>query len=280
MGIRIVVDSTSDLTDEIIEKYNIKMVPLTVNFENESFLDKVELSTKEFFDKLEAAEKLPTTTLVSPGTFVEVFSEILLEGDQVLGLFIASELSGTYDSARMAKDMIGSEDIHLIDTKSVCLGSFALVLEAIRLVEEKKPIEEIVNELEALKEKTVVVAALDTLKYLEKGGRLSKGQAVIGSLLNIKPIIAVKDGKISVIDKIRGKNKTIKWFDEWIEKNNFDLSDKTVLLFHGRAYEQLKVLRNTIEEKYKIKNIIEQEIGAVIGTHAGPGVMGIGFINK
>lgn len=280
MGIRIVVDSTSDLTDEIIEKYNIKMVPLTVNFENESFLDKVELSTKEFFDKLEAAEKLPTTTLVSPGTFVEVFSEILLEGDQVLGLFIASELSGTYDSARMAKDMIGSEDIHLIDTKSVCLGSFALVLEAIRLVEEKKPIEEIVNELEALKEKTVVVAALDTLKYLEKGGRLSKGQAVIGSLLNIKPIIAVKDGKISVIDKIRGKNKTIKWFDEWIEKNNFDLSDKTVLLFHGRAYEQLKVLRNTIEEKYNIKNIIEQEIGAVIGTHAGPGVLGIGFINK
>ncbi|HHY99794.1 MAG TPA: DegV family protein, partial [Tissierellia bacterium] len=188
--------------------------------------------------------------------------------------------SGTYDSARMAKDMIGSEDIHLIDTKSVCLGSFALVLEAIRLVEEKKPIEEIVNELEALKEKTVVVAALDTLKYLEKGGRLSKGQAVIGSLLNIKPIIAVKDGKISVIDKIRGRNKTIKWFDEWIEKNNFDLSDKTVLLFHGRAYEQLKVLRNTIEEKYNIKNIIEQEIGAVIGTHAGPGVLGIGFINK
>jgi len=280
MGIRIVVDSTSDLTDEIIEKYNIKMVPLTVNFENESFLDKVELSTKEFFDKLEAAEKLPTTTLVSPGTFVEVFSEILLEGDQVLGMFIASELSGTYDSARMAKDMIGSEDIHIVDTKSVCLGSFALVLEAIRLVEEKKPIEEIVNELEALKEKTVVVAALDTLKYLEKGGRLSKGQAVIGSLLNIKPIIAVKDGKISVIDKIRGRNKTIKWFDEWIEKNNFDLSDKTVLLFHGRAYEQLKVLRNTIEEKYNIKNIIEQEIGAVIGTHAGPGVLGIGFINK
>ena len=280
MGIRIVVDSTSDLTDEIIEKYNIKMVPLTVNFENESFLDKVELSTKEFFDKLEAAEKLPTTTLVSPGTFVEVFSEILLEGDLVLGLFIASELSGTYDSARMAKDMIGSEDIHIVDTKSVCLGSFALVLEAIRLVEEKKPIEEIVNELEALKEKTVVVAALDTLKYLEKGGRLSKGQAVIGSLLNIKPIIAVKDGKISVIDKIRGRNKTIKWFDEWIEKNNFDLSDKTVLLFHGRAYEQLKVLRNTIEEKYNIKNIIEQEIGAVIGTHAGPGVLGIGFINK
>ncbi|MDI9495337.1 MAG: DegV family protein [Bacillota bacterium] len=280
MGIRIVVDSTSDLTDEIIEKYNIKMVPLTVNFENESFLDKVELSTKEFFEKLEVAEKLPTTTLVSPGAFVEVFSEILMEGDQVLGLFIASELSGTYDSARMAKNMIGSDDIHIIDTRSVCLGSFALILEAIKLVEQNKPIEEIVDELERLKEKVVVAAALDTLKYLEKGGRLTKGQAVLGTLLNIKPIIGVKDGKITVIDKIRGKNKAIKWFDEWIEKNNYDLSDKTVLLFHGRAYEQLKLLRDAIEKKYRIKNIIEQEIGAVIGTHAGPGVLGIGFLDK
>ena len=279
MGIRIVVDSTSDLTDEIIEKYNIKMVPLTVNFENESFLDKVELSTKEFFEKLEVAEKLPTTTLVSPGAFVEVFSEILMEGDQVLGLFIASELSGTYDSARMAKNMIGSDDIHIIDTRSVCLGSFALILEAIKLVEQNKPIEEIVDELERLKEKVVVAAALDTLKYLEKGGRLTKGQAVLGTLLNIKPIIGVKDGKITVIDKIRGKNKAIKWFDEWIEKNNYDLSDKTVLLFHGRAYEQLKLLRDAIEKKYRIKNIIEQEIGAVIGTHAGPGVLGIGFLD-
>jgi DegV family protein with EDD domain len=211
---------------------------------------------------------------------VEVFSEILMEGDQVLGLFIASELSGTYDSARMAKNMIGSDDIHIIDTRSVCLGSFALILEAIKLVEQNKPIEEIVDELERLKEKVVVAAALDTLKYLEKGGRLTKGQAVLGTLLNIKPIIGVKDGKITVIDKIRGKNKAIKWFDEWIEKNNYDLSDKTVLLFHGRAYEQLKLLRDAIEKKYRIKNIIEQEIGAVIGTHAGPGVLGIGFLDK
>ena len=280
MSIRIVIDSTSDVTDEIIEKYNIKMVPLTVNFEKESFLDKVELSSEEFFEKLATSEKLPTTTLVSPGAFVEAFSEILVEGDQILGLFIASELSGTYDSARMAKNMIGSDDIHIIDTRSACLGAFALILEAIELVEQNKTIEEIVEELEALKEKTVALAAVDTLKYLEKGGRLSKGQAVVGSLLSIKPIIEIKDGKISVLEKIRGKNKAIKWFDDWIGKNKYDLSDKTVLLFHGRSYEQLKLLREAIEEKYKIKNIIEQEVGAVIGTHSGPGVLGIGFLNK
>ncbi len=279
MGIKIVIDSTADVTQEIIEKHNLKMVPLTVNFENESFLDKVELTTSMFFDKLTKADKSPTTSQVSPGTFIEAFSEILLEGDQVLGIFLASELSGTYDSARMAKDMIGSNDIKIIDSKSVCLGTFALILRAIELVEQNKSMDEIVEELESVKEKIVAVAGLDTLKYLEKGGRLSKGQAVVGSLLNIKPIIGIKDGAVSVIDKVRGKNKTIKWFDEWIEKNNFDLSNKTVLLFHGQSYDQLQILRQTIEEKYKIKNIIEQEIGAVIGTHSGPGVLGIGFLN-
>lgn len=280
MGIRIVIDSTSDVTEEIIEKYNLKMVPLTVNFENESYLDKVELKTADFFDKLTKSEKLPTTSQVNPGTFREAFSEILLEGDQVLGIFLASEFSGTYDSARIAKDMIGSDNIRIIDTKSVCLGSFALILEAIKLVEQNKTLDEIVEELEVLKEKIVAVAILDTLKYLEKGGRLSKGQAVVGSLLNVKPVLEIKDGKLSPIEKVRGKNKAIKWFDEFIEKNSFDLSDKTLLLFYAQNYDQLKELRKTLEEKYKIKDIIEQEIGAVIGTHAGPGVLGLSFLNN
>ncbi len=280
MSIRIVIDSTSDVTEDIINKYNLKMVPLTVNFENESYLDKVELSSSDFFEKLIKAEKLPTTSQVSPGAFVEAFSEILMEGDQVLGIFLASEFSGTYDSARIAKDMIGSDNIRIMDSKSVCLGTFALILEAIELVKQNKTIDEIVGELEEARDKIVAVAGLDTLKYLEKGGRLSKGQAVVGSLLNIKPILEIKDGKLSVIEKVRGKNKTIKWFDEWIEKNNYDLSDKPVLLFYAQNYDQLKALREAIEEKYKIKNIIEQEIGAVIGTHAGPGVLGIGFLNK
>ena len=280
MAIRIVIDSTADVTQEIIEKHNLKMVPLKVNFENESYLDKVELTTSMFFDKLAQAEKSPTTSQPSPGDFVQAFSEVLLEGDQVLGIFLASELSGTYDSARMAKEMIGSDNIRIVDSKSVCLGAFALILEAIELVNQKKGIDEIVNELERVKGSIVAVAGLDTLKYLEKGGRLSKGQAVIGYNLNIKPVIGIKDGAVSVIDKVRGKNKMIKWLDEWIEKNNFDLSDKTVLLFHGQSYDQLKALREVIEEKYKIKNIIEQEVGAVIGTHSGPGVLGIGFLNK
>ncbi|MBP1925935.1 DegV family protein with EDD domain [Sedimentibacter acidaminivorans] len=280
MSIKIVIDSTSDVTQEIIDKYKLKMVPLTVNFEDGSYLDKVELSTETFFDKLSKADKLPTTSQVSPGVFIETFSEILLRGDEVLGIFLASEFSGTYESARIARDMIGSDRIHLIDSRSVCLGTFSLIMEAIDLVNQNKDIYEIVEILDSLKNKIVVAAGLDTLKYLEKGGRLSKGQAMVGSLLNIKPIITIKDGQITVIDKIRGKNKTVKWFDSWIEENKFDLASKTVILFHAQNTEQLKVLRNTIEDKYQIKSIIEAEVGPVIGTHAGPGVLAIAFLNK
>ncbi|HBD62953.1 MAG TPA: DegV family protein [Clostridiales bacterium] len=279
MGIRIVIDSTSDVTEEIIRKYNLKMVPLTVNFENESYLDKVELSSKDFFEKLGKSEKLPTTSQVSPGAFAEAFSEILLEGDQVLGIFLASELSGTYDSARIAKDMIGSDNIRIMDSKSVCLGAFTLILKAIELVEQNKDIDEIVDDLERVKDKIVAIAVLDTLKYLEKGGRLSKGQAVVGSILNIKPILEIKDGRLAVLEKIRGRNKIVKWVDEWIEKNNYDLSDKTVLLFYAQDRDSIKSIRENFEENYKIKNIIEQEVGAVIGTHTGPGVLGIAFLN-
>ncbi len=279
MGIRIVIDSTSDVTEDIIRKHNLKMVPLTVNFENESYLDKVELSSKDFFEKLGNSDKLPTTSQVSPGAFVEAFSEILLEGDQVLGIFLASELSGTYDSARIARDMIGSNNIRIMDSKSVCLGAFTLILKAIELVEQNKDIDEIVDELEKMKDKIVAIAVLDTLKYLEKGGRLSKGQAVVGSILNIKPILEIKDGKLTVLEKIRGRNKIVKWVDEWIEKNNYDLSDKTVLLFYAQDRDSIKSIRENFEENYKIKNIIEQEVGAVIGTHTGPGVLGIAFLN-
>ena len=280
MSIRIMVDSTSDVTEDVIIENNLKMVPLTVNFENESYLDKVELSMPEFFKKLETAETLPTTSQVSPGTFVDVFDEILSEGDQVLGIFLASEFSGTYDSAQIAKNMIGSSNIRIIDSKSVCLGAFASILKAIELIKQGIDINEIVDELEKSKKNIVAVAGLDTLKYLEKGGRLSKGQSIVGSILNIKPIIEIRDGKLSVIDKIRGRNKMVKWFDQWIEKNCFDLSDKTVLLFHGQNYVQLKELRESIEKKYNIKNIIEQEVGCVIGTHTGPNALGIGFLNE
>lgn len=279
MGIRLVVDSTADVTKEIMEKYNIKMVPLSVNFGDDSYLDGVEITKEEFFEKLAKSEKLPTTSQVPPGKFVEAFNEILESGDEVLGIFIGSKLSGTYGSALAAKEMVGSDKIYLVDSKNASLGEFALVMRAIDLIEDNKSVKEIFDILEQEKEKLEVIIAVDTLMYLEKGGRISKGQAVVGSLLGVKPIIQIKNNKIDAIDKVRGKNKAIKWFEGYIEQNKFDLTNKDIFLFHSRNFEQLGVLKEEFK-KYNTKNTYENEVGCVIGTHVGPGVLAIGFLNN
>lgn len=280
MAIKLVVDSTSDLTDDIVEKYDIRVVPLTVNFENESFLDKVELTTGQFLEKLKKAEKLPTTSQVSPGEFVNVFKEILDEGNEILGIFIANELSGTTESAFMAKEIIGSDKIHIIDSRTVTLGAASLILEAARLIEKNLQIEEIEKQILEYTKKVKFAAIVDTLKYLEKGGRLSKKQAIIGSILNVKPIINVENGVINAIDKVRGKAKGIKWFINWVEENEFNLNDKTVFIYYSEEKELLNKIKDALLSKHEINEIIIGEIGAVVSTHAGPGCVGIAFIDK
>lgn len=280
MAIKLVVDSTSDLPDDIVEKYDIRVVPLTVNFENESFLDKVELTTSQFLEKLKKAEKLPTTSQVSPGEFVNVFKEILDEGNEILGIFIANELSGTTESAFMAKEIIGSDKIHIIDSRTVTLGAASLILEAARLIEKNYIIEEIEKQILEYTKKVKFAAIVDTLKYLEKGGRLSKKQAIIGSILNVKPIINVENGVINAIDKVRGKAKGIKWITNWVEENKFDFKDKIVFLYYSDEIELLNKIKDTLLSNHEIKEIVIGEIGAVVSTHAGPGCVGIAFIDK
>ena len=209
MAIKIIVDSTSDIPADLIKKYGIEVVPLTVNFEDKCYLDKIEITSQEFFSRLAEAEKLPTTSQASPGAFVEVFEKALEENYEILGIFISTKFSGTCESARMAKDMVGSDKIHIIDSQTACLGACLLILEAAKLVNKGYNIIEIVEKLEEMKHKVSIYAGVDTLKYLEKGGRLSKGAATVGTLLNIKPILRVKNSNIESIDKVRGKNKIL-----------------------------------------------------------------------
>ncbi len=280
MAIKIITDSACDLPKSIIRKHNIKIVPLTVNFKEESFLDKFEITTDEFFDKLENADELPTTSQVSPGEFVSAFKENLGEEDEILGIFLAHELSGTIKSAQMAKDIIGSDKIKIVDSRSVSLGEGILVLKAIDLVNKGTDIDEIVKVLEETTKKVKTAAAVDTLKYLEKGGRLTKKQAVIGSMLKIKPIIELRDGQVLAVDKVRGKKRVIKWIENWIDKNNYDLNNKTIILLNGRGQELHDSIKEILINKYNAKDIIESEIGSVVATHSGPGCAGLAFINE
>lgn len=276
MAIKIITDSSADIPESLIEKYGIEIIPLTVNFEDKSYLDKVEISSLEFYDKLSKVEKLPTTSQASPGVLVEAFKKQLEVADELIAIFISASFSGTYSSALVAKEMIGTDKIYIVDSGTACAGHCMLVLEAVKLVNEGLRASEVFNKLEEIKSKISIYAGVDTLKYLEKGGRLSKGAAVVGTILNVKPIIRVKTGKIESIDKVRGRAKVFKWLDDFIE-SNVNPQNKTVGVYYSVNEEAAIELKNLLIEKYNVKDVFIGEIGPVIGAHVGPNALAIAY---
>jgi DegV family protein with EDD domain len=276
MAIRIVTDSTSDLPKVLANIYNIKIAPLRVNFGEESFLDGVELTNEEFYEKLGQAKQLPTTSQVNPGEFVDIFNEILDAGDEIIGIFISTGLSGTYGSAEIARDMIKSDKIHILDSKGVTAMTSLMSIEAARMVEKGKNASEIMEILEKMVEKMKTMFIIDTLEYLVKGGRLSKAQGAIGGLLNVKPIIRVQ-GVVESVTKVRGRAKGIKYVMDWLYGEQFDLSKKTVFIVNSNDQAFSDKIKASLMENFEIGEILEAQIGSVVGTHVGPGCSGIVF---
>jgi DegV family protein with EDD domain len=280
MSIKIVTDSTCDLPREFVEKYDIKVVPLSVNFGDDSYLDGIEISNKEFYDRLRNSDKLPTTSQVSPGEFVEVFNEILDKDDEVLGIFLAKEFSGTFPSAKIAKDIIKSDKIHLIDSRGVTGALAAVVLAAGDLIQRGLSIENIELRLNEFIRNSESILVIDTLEYLVKGGRISKAQGAIGSVLSVKPVLTIGDGKLDTLAKVRGRKKGIKWMIDWVKDNRFDLSDKRVFILDTDDPKFHQDIKDALLENFEVGEIIDIEVGAVVGTHSGPGCGGICFINE
>jgi DegV family protein with EDD domain len=280
MSIKIVTDSTCDLPREFVEKYDIKVVPLSVNFGDDSYLDGIEISNKEFYDRLRNSDKLPTTSQVSPGEFVEVFKEILDKDDEVLGIFLAKEFSGTLPSAKIAKDIIKSDKIHLIDSRGVTGALAAVVLAAGDLIQRGLSIENIELRLNEFIRNSESILVIDTLEYLVKGGRISKAQGAIGSVLSVKPVLTIGDGKLDTLAKVRGRKKGIKWMIDWVNDNRFDLSDKRVFILDTDDPKFHQDIKDALLENFEVGEIIDIEVGAVVGTHSGPGCGGICFINE
>jgi len=280
MSIKIVTDSTCDLPEDFIDKYDIQVVPLSVNFDDNSYLDGIEISNKEFYEKLKNSEKLPTTSQVNPGEFVKVFNKILDKGDEVLGIFLAKEFSGTFPSAKIAKDIIKSNSINLIDSRGVTGSLAAIVLAAADLVNKGLSIENIKLRLEEHIRNSKSLIIIDTLEYLVKGGRISKAQGTIGSVLSLKPILKIEDGKLETLAKVRGRKKGIKWMIDWVKDNKFDLSDKRVFILDTDDPEFHESIKKALLENLEIGSIVDIEVGAVVGTHGGPGCGGLCFINE
>ena len=277
MKTRIIVDSTSDLAPEI--KGRVSVVPLTVSFGEQEYIDGVTIDHKAFYEKLIESNVHPTTSQATPAAFIKEYEKIGDEGAVVIT--ISSKLSGTYQSAVIAAN--DYENIYVVDSGSVAIGGGILVELALKLSDDGLSAQEIANRLNKEKEKIVIVALVDTLEYLKRGGRISKTVAFAGAVLNIKPVLAVIDGEIEMLGKARGSKMGNNLLAEEIEKvGGVDFS-RPVLLGYTGLSDQL--LLKYIEDSRHIwdkgiENIRYTTVGSVIGTHAGPGAIAVAFFRK
>ena len=276
---RIIVDSTTDLVPEIKER--VYTVPLTVHFGQEEYIDGVTIDNKTFYEKLVESDVLPTTSQAAPNDFIKEFERAKQAGEAAVVITLASRFSGTYQSAVIAA--ADYENIYVVDGTSAAMGTGILVELAFRLLDAGASAQEIAKAMETEKKKIVVVALVDTLEYLKRGGRISKTAAFAGGVLNIKPVLSVIDGEIRVLGKARGSKMGNNLLVQEIDKaGGIDFS-KPVLLGYSGLSDAL--LLKYIEDSRHIwegnlKEVRYTTVGSVIGTHAGPGAVVVAFFKN
>lgn len=275
--IKLVIDSTSEIGVEEAKDLGLTLIPMKVIFDDEEYLVGVNLTTQEFYQKLAEAKNLPKTTQINFTEYVDAVKPILDAGDQVFAMCLSSELSGSFNNLKMAQGELGSGDFEIFDTLSVTFAYKALVLEAMKLIKNGVTLRELKAEMERLKTKLRLFAIIDNVKYLIKGGRLSQGKGLMATALNIKPIVTIENGKVEVIGKAVGFNMALKTFCKLIK--NVDLS-RTMFSGHAEAMDKAQKMIDTIKDSLGLNFDNFCEIGAVIGTHAGPGTVGVVYFEK
>ena len=279
MKTRIIIDSTTDLTPEV--KSRVSLVPLTVHFGDEEYIDGVTIDHKSFYEKLVETDVHPTTSQATPAAFMAQYEKVREAGDSAVVITLSAKLSGTYQSAVIAAG--DYENIYVVDSASVTIGAAVLTELALRYLDEGLEAREIAQRLEEEKKRILIVALLDTLEYLKRGGRISKTVAFAGAVLNIKPVIAVSDGEIMVLGKARGSKMGNNLLEQEIEKaGGVDFSAPVLLGYTGLSD---LLLRKYIEDSRRLweqglNEVRYTTVGSVIGTHAGPGAIAVAFFKK
>ncbi len=277
--IRILVDSTSDFAPEECAARNMIMIPLNVNFGDESFQDVLELSKEDFYDRLINGSVHPKTSQPAPGDFLDAFEAVKESGDELICIMLSSAISGTYQNAVNAKNMVEYDKIHVIDSCSTTAVVRILADYAEKLIGWGCSAEEIVEKLEELKGRVRILAALDTLEYLQKGGRLSKAAAAIGTMASLKPVITLsKEGSIEVTQKCLGKARAQQYLLDQMKKIQLDDEFPLYSLYTYGTSNCEKLEENLLKIGLKPEQRIR--ISSVIGTHVGPEVYGMVYVAK
>lgn len=274
--IHIITDSCVDLPDNLLQQYNIRVVPLSIRVNGKEYTERVDITPQEFYSEMAVAQELPQTSQPTPAQFAKVFKEISGTG-KALCLTLSSKLSGSFNAAVLGKEMSGNPNVTVFDTLAASIGQGLQVIKAAELSQAGLPFEAILSQLNKVRKEMKFLILLDTLENIVKGGRLSRFQGSLAKLLNIKVILHNVQGSVEILEKIRGKNKSLRRLIELLGERCGDFSNKIVGITHVNNLRDAEVLAEEIKEKYQPQQVIINEMGAVISTYAGESGLIIAF---
>ena len=276
MAVKIITDSLSDITSDIAQGLGITVVPLTVSFGEESFLDRITMTTDEFYYKLTHDANWPKTTQPPPGDFVNVYNKLAKETDEILVITLSSKLSGTYQSALAAKDVVEAKcRIEVIDSLMVAMGLGLIVIAAAKAAQAGANLDKVVDLVHRAMPRSHLIAYFDTLKYLAKGGRIGKAQGLLGAMLSIKPILTVKDGEMSPLTKLRSRAAGMDYLYNFV--TGFPHIEG-LAVEHATTPDDTDRLVERLSSVFPKERIYRSTISPVVGTYAGPGAMALSLL--
>ncbi|PAF39813.1 fatty acid-binding protein DegV [Terribacillus saccharophilus] len=275
MNIAVMTDSTAYLTPEQREAFDIHMIPLQVVFDDATYEEEVDITASEFYEKVKQQKTLPKTSQPVVGKVIEKLEELSQSYDAVISVHLSSGISGTYQSMVAADDMVEGIDVHAYDSELSCMAQGYYALEAARMVKQGASVEEILKRLDEMKETMIAYFIVDDLSNLQRGGRLNGAQAIIGSLLQVKPVLHFEDKRIVPFEKIRTKKKAISRIKALLAEQAADDAKMKACLLHGNRPEEAEILRQELAAEHPNVEVEVSYFGPVIATHLGEGAIGL-----
>ena len=271
--VRLVVDSTCNLSPEMISRHNLRIAPITIQFGNESYEEGINIDRAHFYRKIEELQIIPTTSQPTPAWFSRYYEEIAAQGDTALVITITGAHSGTYQSAVLAKSMAPGADVEVFDSRSISLGTGWMVLEAARMAEAGRPREAILERLAFIRDHSHLFLTPSTLKYLQMSGRVGKLQGAIASLLNVKPVIALKDGVLEAMENVRTRSKALDRLVTLMEQAVGTERPIHLAVIHAQVPDEADSLLGRMRRTFKVREALMEDLVASLAVHGGPGII-------
>jgi DegV family protein with EDD domain len=278
--VAIATDSVANIPAGLIKEYDIKVIPQCLNWVGKTYLDGIDITADEFYQQLGSAKELPTTSQPSAGEFREFFLEIAEGNDSIVCIVVSDHLSGTLDSANAAVQMISDFPIEVVDSRSASMGQGFIVLAAAKAVGEGKSYAEVAEVARGLVPNTHAVFVVDTLEFLHRGGRIGGAQRLVGSVLSIKPLLHLVDGKIEPLASVRTKRKALNRALELIEEDTAGKGPLHAAVLHASTPDEAGKFYSAVKERLQPVELLLTELTPVVGTHTGPGLVGLAYYNE